>query len=50
MNNFDMYLLKQSKSGKQGDSSDINFSFFINQGLDLQKLENKYTTTLFVIA
>ena len=37
MNNFDKYLLKQSKTAKQG--LDINFSFYINQGLDLKKLE-----------
>ena len=47
MNNFDLYLLKQSKS-KPG--SDLTFSFYINQGLDLKKLEQKYTTTLFVMA
>jgi hypothetical protein len=45
MHNFDLYLLKQSK-GKD----DANFSFYINSGLDLKKLEAKYTTTLFVLA
>ena len=44
--NFDLYLLKQSKN-KDSDSS---FSFFINSGLDLDVLEKKYTTTLFVMA
>lgn len=48
MNNFDKYLLKQSKAGKQGN--DTNFSFYINQGLDLKKLEEKYTLTLYVMA
>ena len=49
MNNFDLFLLKQSKSSKN-EKADTNFSFYINHGLDLNKLENKYTTTLFVMA
>lgn len=46
MNNFDKFMLKQGKSSTKDD----NFSFYINSGLDLNKLENKYTTTLFVMA
>ena len=42
MRNFDLFLLKKSKSE--------NFSFYINSGLDLKKLEQKYTTTLFILA
>ena len=45
MNNFDLYLLKQSKQ-----KEDVNFAFFINSGLDLKRLDAKYTTTLFVLA
>ena len=45
MNNFDLFLLKQSKA-----KEDTNFAFYISSGLDLKKLEAKYTTTLFVIA
>ena len=44
--NFDLYLLKQSKN----KDNDANFAFFINSGLDLDVLEKKYTTTLFVMA
>jgi len=43
ISNFDKYLLKKSHQ-------DVAFSFYINQGLDLKKLEQKYTTTLFVAA
>jgi hypothetical protein len=47
--NFDKFILGQAKnSGKSKEDS--HFSFFINQGLDLQKLERQYTTTLFVMA
>ena len=55
LNNFDLYLLKQSK-GKAADSEDkpqiqdAHFSFYINSGLDLKKLESKYTQTLFIMA
>lgn len=50
MTNFDMYLLKQSSTKQDADKKSIHFSFYINQGLDLQKLESRYTTTLFVMA
>ena len=46
MNNFDMFLLKKSK----GEDKQANFSFYINAGLDLKMLEQKYTTTLFIMA
>lgn len=45
MNNFDNFILKQSKN-----KTSTHFSFYINQGLDLKLLETKYTTTLFVMA
>lgn len=48
MNNFDLYLLKSSS--KKPEAKDAKFSFYINSGLDLKKLEQKYTTTLFIIA
>jgi len=44
MKNFDLFLLKKSKGEQE------NFSFYINSGLDLKKLEQKYTTTLFILA
>jgi tetratricopeptide (TPR) repeat protein len=44
MRNFDLFLLKKSKGEHE------NFSFYINSGLDLKKLEQKYTTTLFILA
>jgi tetratricopeptide (TPR) repeat protein len=47
MNNFDKFILKQSKNKM---TQDTHFSFYINQGLDLKLLESKYTTTLFVMA
>ena len=48
MTNFDLYLLKQSKSAKDGKEQ--NFSFYINSGLDLKKMEKKFMTTLFILA
>lgn len=52
LNNFDLYLLKQSKGKAESDEKgeDAHFSFYINSGLDLKKLESKYTTTLFIMA
>lgn len=55
LNNFDMYLLKQSKGKTSSDDKsknieDAHFSFYINSGLDLKKLEQKYTQTLFIMA
>ena len=50
-----MYLLKQSKGKgvadeKQSGIQDAHFSFYINSGLDLKKLETMYTQTLFILA
>lgn len=36
MKNFDLYLLKQSKSA--ASVKDVNFTFYINSGLDLKTL------------
>jgi tetratricopeptide (TPR) repeat protein len=46
INNFDLYLLKQCHAHSQ----DKQFTFYINQGLDLKELETKYTTSLFILA
>lgn len=55
LNNFDLYLLKQTKGkgvadGKGDQIQDAHFSFYINSGLDLKKLETRYTQTLFILA
>lgn len=41
--NLDLYLLQQGKGDK-------DFTFYINSGLDLNLMNTKHTTTLFILA
>ena len=54
LNDFDDYLLQkleESSNIKQGETpSTADFTFYINGGLDMTKLEKGYTHTHFFLA